>query len=201
MIMGKFIFQDYIAFACHMSDELDELTNGEIFSDVTVVGKYEETKQIIKELVNIGHDLFSIVLAEEEVNGYKDVYVLTLTNEGIWCEPMLRETGYITVESDSVYIFSNCSSTVIKHCKGDSLHEISIGENVKDKCVDEDCECSSHLCECDVECNGKSSFTNHNNINSNMLNITETIESLVDNMERINELLREMENFRKLFKW
>lgn len=109
------------------------------YDDLSIIAKYEDARQIIKELVQCGFDLKSIRIEDEECDGYDSEYIISISysvdNYEIWCEPMLRDTGYLTCDSNATYIVDNCSSKVIPYCKGDTVYEVSIGEERKCNCV------------------------------------------------------------------
>lgn len=145
-------FNNFEDFACIVADELDNIIEKDKYNDndIAIVAKYEEARQLIKELVCIGYDIESINIRDAKWGGYDDEYIISISNIGdeyeIWCEPMLRENGYFKDESTIIYIFDNCSSKVIPYCKGKYMYEVSIGEY--DSEDDENCDL-----ECDNDSN------------------------------------------------
>lgn len=140
--MQKLHFEDCEDLVCNAVAVLGTVRKNDIYNDVAIVAKYEETRQIIKELVSFGYDLRSIQLEDNCYGGYDAEYVISICNidgeDEIWCEPMLREDGYISDESTVIYVLDNCSSKVIPYCNGTVVYEVSIG----DECdCDECCEC------------------------------------------------------------
>ena len=129
--MENLYFDDFEEFACDVSDKYDLVKNSE-YDDVAVVSKYEEARQIIKELICLGYDLHSIDI-DDEVDGYNAEYIITLYDNEIWCDKMLMEHGYISDDSPIMYILDNCSSKVIPYCKGAIIFEVSVGD---DECED-----------------------------------------------------------------
>ena len=128
--MKNLYFDDFEDFACTVADiDYDE-------ENVAIIAKYEEARQIIKELACIGYDLHSIDI-DDEVDGYNAEYIITLYDNEIFCEPMLRENGYLTDDSPVMYILDNCSSKVIPYCKGKNVFEVTVGE---DDCDCDECE-------------------------------------------------------------
>lgn len=132
--MKNLYFDDFEDFACTVADTYDSL-KGEDYEDVAIIAKYEEARQIIKELLCIGYDLHSIDI-DDEFDGYNAEYIITLYDNEIFCEPMLRENGYITDDSPVMYILDNCSSKVIPYCKGNTVYEVSV--------VDDECDCDEY---------------------------------------------------------
>lgn len=136
-------FYDYEEFACAVADKMDEIIRNTPYSDISIIAKYEEARQIIRELICIGYDLESVSIHDEEYENYESEYVISVVNDGenyeLWCEPMLRESGYISDDSTVIYVLENCSSKVIPYCKGTFVYEVSVGDD-----TDED--------DCDLEC-------------------------------------------------
>ena len=130
--MENLYFDDFEEFACDVSDKYDLVKNSEEYDDVVVVAKYEEARQIVKELACIGYDLHSIDI-DDEVDGYNAEYIITLYDNEIFCDKMLMEHGYISDDSPVMYILDNCSSKVIPYCKGAIIFEVSVGD---DECED-----------------------------------------------------------------
>ena len=132
--MENLYFNDFEDFSCVIADTYDALDYDE--EDVAIIAKYEEARQIIKELLCLGYDLHSIDI-DDEFDGYNAEYIITLYDNEIFCEPMLREKGYITDDSPVIYVLDNCSSKVIPYCKGKNVFEVTVGE---DDCDCDECE-------------------------------------------------------------
>lgn len=145
--MQKLHFDDCEDLACNIVTILGEVRKEDEYNNVAIVAKYEETRQIIRELVSFGYDLRSIHLEDNCYGGYDAEYIISICNidgeDEIWVEPMLREDGYILDESTVIYVLDNCSSKVIPYCNGTVVYEVGISD---EECgCDECCGC----CECD----------------------------------------------------
>ena len=136
--MKNLYFDAFEDLACSVADTYDSL-KGEDYEDVAIIAKYEEARQIIKELLYIGYDIHSVNIIDEEYGEYDAEYIISLYDNEVWCEPMLREKGYITDDSPVMYVLDNCSSKVIPYCKGKTVYEVSIGV---DGCDCDECECA-----------------------------------------------------------
>ena len=134
--MKNLYFDDFEDLACDIADTYDSL-KGEDYEDVAIIAKYEEARQIIKELLCIGYDIHSINIIDEEYGEYDAEYIISIYDDEIWCEQMLRENGYITDDSPVMYILDNCSSKVIPYCKGKNVFDVTVGE---DDCDCDECE-------------------------------------------------------------
>lgn len=148
--MERLYFEDCEDLVCNAIAVLGTVRKNDIYNDVAIVAKYEEARQIIRELVSFGYDLRSIHLEDNCYGGYDAEYIISICNidgeDEIWVEPMLREDGYLLDESTVIYVLDNCSSKVIPYCNGTVVYEISIGNECDCDC-DECCGC----CECDEE--------------------------------------------------
>lgn len=144
IIIKTLHFEDHEDFACVMSDTYNRVKSDDEYNSVDVVAKYEDAKEIIRELIGIGYGIaFIDNLANPEWDGYNDAFVISLLDDEIWCEPVKRENGYIFVEADVVYIFDNCNSKIVPKIESDEVYEVEIGDFNYDDC-DGDCE----NCEC-----------------------------------------------------
>lgn len=147
--MKRLHFNDYEYLACDIADKYDSLNAVDGYNEVSIIVKYEEARQIIKELLCIGYDIHSISMHDVEYDGYEFEYIISLYEDEIWVEPMMREDGYITDDSPVIYVLDNCSSKVIPYCKGKIVFEVSID---KEECEDSDKKytCICYGC-CDCE--------------------------------------------------
>ena len=107
---------------------------------MAIIAKYEEARQIIKELVCIGYDIHSLEIHDELWENYDAEFIISLYDNKLWCEPMLREKGYIDEESPVIYVLDNCSSKVIPYCKGKIVYEVTVGDD-EDDCDSSECAC------------------------------------------------------------
>ena len=139
--MKNLYFDDFEDLACDITDTYDSL-DGEDFEDVAIIAKYEEARQIIKELLYLGYDIHSVEIHDDLWENYDAEYVISLYDNSIWCEPMLRENGYIEEYAPVIYVLDNCSSKVIPYCKGKTVYEVSVGIDEDDECGCDECECA-----------------------------------------------------------
>lgn len=144
IIIKTLHFEDYEDFACAVSDVYDRVKSNDEYNSVDIVVKYENAKEIIRELIGIGYGIaFIDGFGNPEWIGYDDAFAVSLLDNEIWCEPVKRKDGYIFVEADVVYIFDDCNSKIIPKIEADEVYEVEIG-NEYDNC-DGDCEnCDCH---------------------------------------------------------
>lgn len=194
-------FEDYEDFACAVSDIYDRVKSNDEYNSVDVVAKYEDAKEIIRELVGIGYGIaFIDKFGDPEWDGYDDAFVISLLDDEIWCEPVKRENGYIFVEADVVYIFDDCNSKIIPKIEADEICEVEIGD------FNYDCE----NCDCH-DVNTTSSASSYR-VNGKSVD-RETYEKAIEDIEekyldgirdmllRYCEIQDEMNECRKLLNW
>lgn len=138
IIIKTLHFENYEDFACAVSDTYDRVKSDDEYNSVDIVAKYEDVKEIIRELVGIGYGIaFIDKFGNPEWDGYDDSFIISLLDDEIWCEPVKRDDGYIFIEADVVYIFDDCNSKIIPKIESDEVYEVGIGNY--DDC-DGDCE-------------------------------------------------------------
>lgn len=127
-------FNDYEDLACKIAETYDEARNTDEYNSVDVIAKYNAAKEILRELICLGYDIALITdFSDPEWDNYNDAFVIGLCDGQIWCEPVKRENGYISIESSVVYLFGDCNSKIIPRIESEEVFEVSIG--------DEDCDC------------------------------------------------------------
>ena len=138
----------------YIEDFVDYVVN-EVENDedkfVTVIAKFDEAKEIFKELMTYDDVNFESLQIESPImDNYCDEFVLSLwMNDGvleIGCEKLKNEEGeYTNPCGDAVFLFDNCSSKIIPLCEGAKLYFV----NIEDECdcdegCDEKCSCGCH---------------------------------------------------------
>ena len=205
--MKNLYFDDFEDFSCVIADTYDALDYDE--EDVAIIAKYEEAKEIISELSCIGYSLESIRMSRPEWENYHDEYLISLNNDGIWCEPMKLDGKYLTDESTITYILDNCSSKVIPQCSGKIVFEVTVGTDENDDCD----ECSECTCKKDEKPTTTSSTSKSTyKINGKECSkeefdaaMTEIEDKYLDNVRDMLlgycEIMDEMNEWRKLLGW
>ena len=155
--MKNLYFDDFEDFACAVADTYDAL-DGEDFEDVAIIAKYEEARQIIKELLCLGYDIHSLEIHDYLWENYDAEFIISLYDNELWCEPMLRENGYIKEQAPVIYVLDNCSSKVIPYCKGKTVYEVSVGDDEDDECCCDECKCNYRKDEKPTDTTSKESY-------------------------------------------
>lgn len=136
--MERLEYKNYEEFACEIVDTFDSLDDE--FGDVSIIAKYEEAKEIIRELLCLGYDVASIDIHREEFEEYYDEYRIALNQDGVWCEKFKRENGYFDDDASITYVMDNCSSVVFKYIESEEIYEVCVGEDDLDEDPDNDVE-------------------------------------------------------------
>lgn len=167
--MKTLYFEDFCEFACEASDMYDSVNDD--FKLVGIIAKYDEMKEILRELICIGYDVAHIELYDKLFDNYRDEYIINLTNKGIYCEKFKHKNGYIKDDYMIIYISNECSSACLKHIDSDMIiafeidnEEYEIAEDLEVGTDDECpcCDCES-CCECDEDMHGFTASKNDEN--------------------------------------
>ena len=201
--MRNLYFDDFEDLVCSVADTYDSL-KGEDFEDVAIISKYEEARQIIRELLCLGYNIHSVNIIDDEYGEYDAEYIISIYDDEVWCEPMLRENGYLTDESPVIYILDNCSSKVIPYCKGKNVFEVTIGD---DECDCDECECACCEDEKLTTTSKESYFINGKSVDKSEFDkkFEQLEEKYLDNIRDMLlnhlEFQQEMDEWRRLFRW
>lgn len=136
--MDRLEYKNYEEFAFDISETFDNIEDE--FEDVSIIAKYDEAKEIIRELLCIGYDIANIEIELPELGGYDDEYILSVNFDGVWCERFKRDTSYFNDVSNVTYIMDNCSSAIIPYCKSENLYEVSVDDIDNSENDDEESE-------------------------------------------------------------
>ena len=203
--MKNLYFDDFEDLACDIADNFDMVKDD--FGDIAIIAKYEEAKEIIAELSCIGYSLESIRMSRPEWENYHEEYLISLNNDGIWCEEMKSDGKYLPDESTITYILDNCSSKVISYCKGKIVFEVTVGIE-DDECGCDDCECACKKDEKPTTTSKESYFINGKSVDKSEFDkkYEEFEEKYLDNIRDMMlnycTFMDEMDNWRsKLFRW
>ena len=200
--MKNLYFDDFEDLACDIADNFDMVKDD--FGDIAIIAKYEEAKEIIAKLSCIGYSLESIRMSRPECKNYHEEYLISLNNDGIWCEEMKSDGKYLTDESTITYILDNCSSKVIPYCKEKIVYEVTIGDD------EDDCDSSECACKKDEKptTSKESYFINGKSVDKSEFDkkYEEFEEKYLDNIRDMMlnycTFMDEMDNWRsKLFRW
>lgn len=61
IIIKTLHFENYEGFACAVSDTYDRIKSDDKYNSIDVVAKYEDAKEIIRELIGIGYGIALLI--------------------------------------------------------------------------------------------------------------------------------------------
>lgn len=129
--MKRIEFDTYEDFVCEVVDKLEVVREIDEYGGISIIAKYNEANNIIKELICMEYDIASIHIENEEYGEYCDEYIISINvgeNMRVWCEPFKRDDKYITDESTITFVMDDCSSACVPNCKGKVVLEVGIGD-------------------------------------------------------------------------
>ena len=132
---------DYIEELC---EEILDRFDGDEDIQISVIGKYEETKAFIKEFMKYDDINFDCIeLHAPECNGYDKEYIVDITNTdgdiSFYCVPCNEDGKYFRFDGDVLYLLDGVKQSVLDTCEYDEKYFVIIGEDECD--CDEECDC------------------------------------------------------------
>lgn len=121
--MKRLNFENIKDLVSNISEKFNELN---IDNEVSIISKYERVKEIIAELVRLDYPISSINLEQPTYNNYYDEYIISLCDDGIFCEPMKRENRYLNDKSTIIYVSDDCNSKVLSHLHASIMYEFGV---------------------------------------------------------------------------
>lgn len=119
MISIEKLFDDVYDIAQTVVDNFDSV---EGLNCVSVVGKYDEIRVILSELIMLGVEIHDIELIPPCWEEYTDEFCLDIYNEEdfglvLSCRAIKSDEGYNYFGSDIAYILENCNRNVRDYCE------------------------------------------------------------------------------------
>lgn len=123
MISREILFDDVYDIAQTVFDNFESVEN---LDCVSVVGKYNEIRVILSELIMLGVEIHDIELIPPCWEDYMDEYCLDVYNDEdlgliVSCRTIKDEDGYDYFGSDIAYILENCNRKVNDYCSADII--------------------------------------------------------------------------------
>ncbi len=167
-----------------LTDNIINEAENDVF--VSVIAKYENAKDIIKELMFYDATVIdSIELFSPDADGYVDEYIIDICyRDGevlIGCEPIKRNGEYLNCEGDMLYILGDCRERILDHCCYDKAFIAIIGDDECD-CGDDD----NAKCSCGHNKNDEFHVDIKCNLDANdALEIIDKMDKSIDRMENM----------------
>lgn len=206
--MEKFLFENVEGVVDKLLEAWDKLEENDDtdFYTLSVVSHYNIMKDIINYLVkNTSFVLCNLELEEPTYRDYEDEYILTVDSDGeIWCQKAKVDGRYIHIEDNITFVHSDVNSKFVVINKDECMVEFSFASEEETICPS-GCDCTA--CE---DCPSKPEVTTTVDDNGYTVTIKcnldaedalKVIENMEKRMERVNDIFKEMNEFRKLFGW
>ena len=195
---------------CELAEIMDDYIWDNSFEDeypvVSAYVKCEEAKLLVERLIEFGNPIGAILELEDyEMSHYDREYVVYLSEDGVTCEKTYHKDDYYNGGGDISFVHEDCSSKLLNHIDSKVIYEFAVGEC--DECYDEDyedydCDCDEEICNENIDVKSDDSgysVTVKCNIDAD--EAMEIIEDMENRMERMNDMFREMDSFRKLLRF
>lgn len=133
-------FINYEELASALSDEYKEIKEKDDLDSVGVIAKYNDTKEIIVELIRLGYGIASISEFSDGCwNGYNEEYLISLLEDEVWCQPIKIGNSYLTIGNKLTYLLDDCNSKIISYIDSPVIYEVSVGDECNGDC--DNCNC------------------------------------------------------------
>lgn len=113
------------------------------YNKILFVCKYEDAREILRELVYYDHEFKYLNLEDYEGKGYEDEFYISINEDGILCEKAKsqKDGTYLYTDADLVYISSDSSSKILSKLNDDAIvYEYSFNEDENSEEYDDFCE-------------------------------------------------------------
>lgn len=197
-------YDDMESFVGDVADQYDKRKDE--LDDISIIAKYNEAKEVIKDLIFIGYDLFSVEINDVEYDGYDDEYIISLYDKSVYCEPFKRDTGYIHEDSTITYISNECNSKCLDYVGSNKIYAFEIGDEQK---IDVDLDSEFELeFDCDEDCencpmcddDSRDNYTVTIKENVDADEAMKTIEEMEKRINRMRNTFDEMFMFDSFFR-
>lgn len=197
-------YDDMESFVGDVADQYDKRKDE--LDDISIIAKYNEAKEVIKDLLFIGYDLFSVDINDVEYDGYDDEYIISLYDKSVYCEPFKRDTGYIHEDSTITYISNECNSKCLDYVGSNKIYAFEIGDEQK---IDVDLDSEFELeFDCDEDCencpmcddDSRDNYTVTIKANVDADEAMKTIEEMEKRINRMRNTFDEMFMFDSFFR-
>lgn len=192
------------------------------YSAISVYGHYDVIKCLLEDLIMSGVEIANeIELQEYSVSNYDKEFVLYLTERGVNVEKTYNDNTYIYGSCDISFVHENCNSKLLDYAESKTVYEFGITEYNKDESdfdedeyMEED-NCKEVCChKCCCGCHEDNNLVMENDKFPPLFHFTEryfvngvpTSREIFDEYDKIlrlrmSEMLDEMDEWRKLFRW
>lgn len=126
---------DLAKYVCKKQDNVDS---------VSIVCDYDYAVWILSDLVKDDLNLTHVSLTDKEYDGYDKEYLITVSDDDIYCEKMYHSTsegykkdGYLRHECSICLIHQDCNSKIIDKIDADKMYEIAFADELDEDDVND----------------------------------------------------------------
>lgn len=138
--------EEFVDFAFDFYGSITRLSDEDDICGMSIIARYEEAAEIIKQLIMHGADIVDVEIQHPEFDGYDDEFIISYNADGIWCEKMRRENGYLNAEDSAIFVLDNCNSALLSHCHAQFIWEVAIEDTNEDAEDDGEFDCTLGKC-------------------------------------------------------
>lgn len=138
--------EEFVDFAFDFYGSITRLSDEDDICGMSIIARYEEAVEIIKQLIMHGADIVDVEIQHPEFDGYDDEFIISYDADGIWCEKMRRENGYLNAEDSAIFVLDNCNSALLSHCHAQFIWEVAIEDTNEDAEDDGEFDCTLGKC-------------------------------------------------------
>lgn len=128
-------------FCEELNECIEEVHNANEYKYVSVVAKYNDAKQIIREIIYYGYEIAQIEVNDPNLDDYDAEYEISVINEKIFCSKMKRNNKYLESFASIVFFMEDVNSKCIKSFP-ESVFEYEVQ-------IDDDCDCNIEDKDCE----------------------------------------------------
>lgn len=184
---------------------LEEIDND--YPVVSVYGKYDVIKTLLEDLIVEGFSISSeIQLEDYEISHYDKEFVLYVKPSEVSVEKVFAGDTYYYGSGNVSFVHEDCSSTLLKYIESDKVYEFGYSEN----CANDNESCDDEFC-CDCcKSNQNTEYSVKTDDNGYTISVKYNLdaseaEKIIQDMERrmehMNNMFKDMDNFRRMFRW
>lgn len=133
-------------FCEELNECIEEVNYASKKTFVSVVAKYNDAKQIIRELVFYGYEIAFIEINDPTWDNYNDEYEIYVIDKNIYCSKMKRNNKYLESFASIVFFMEDVNSKCIKSFTESVFeYEVQIDNEHYERCCERNHDCDSTL--------------------------------------------------------
>ena len=136
--MERIEFEDIYDLAEIMDSYVTSNVSEHEYPIISAYVDYKLAKSLVEILISMGNSIGAILELEDyEMSHYDKEYCIYLTEDGITCEKTFNDGSYYNGGGDISYVHEDCNSKLLSHIDSKTIYEFGI---VEDDCGCDDCD-------------------------------------------------------------